>query len=286
MSRNKFLYVIIAVAALSIAAALGWYAGASRTEPSADTPSDSGRKVLFWHDPMFPGTKFDKPGKSPFMDMELVPVYEDDAGAGGSVVTIRPEVINNLGVRTYKVERAAHARRVIATGYLVRTGTGDLQALVDIVDRDAGWVRAGLPAQVRVLDQPANRFEATVESARADVDVGARSLKATLRLKQADPALKPNMSVEVTIFAPPVGSQKLFVPREALIRTATRTAVVLALGEGRFQPAPVVVGEEYGDWIEILEGVKHGDVVVTSGQFLIDSEASLRASLQRMEAPK
>ncbi len=74
------------------------------------------------------------------------------------------------------------------------------------------------------------------------------------------------------------------VPREALIRTGRRNAVVLGLGGGRFQPVEVEVGEEAGDWIEIRKGVKEGDTVVVSGQFLIDSEASVRASFQRMES--
>jgi Cu(I)/Ag(I) efflux system membrane fusion protein len=59
--------------------------------------------------------------------------------------------------------------------------------------------------------------------------------------------------------------------------------VVLNVGEGRFQPVEVVAGEESGDWVEIRQGIKEGDTVVTSGQFLIDSEASVRASFQRME---
>jgi Cu(I)/Ag(I) efflux system membrane fusion protein len=76
------------------------------------------------------------------------------------------------------------------------------------------------------------------------------------------------------------------VPREALIRTGYRTAVVLALGDGRFQPVEVVPGEESGDWIEIQQGIKEGDLVVVSGQFLIDSEASVRASFSRMQSSK
>jgi hypothetical protein len=290
MNRKQIVTVatVATVAALAVVGAAAWYLRAPDMTESLPTPDaaarQSERKVLFWHDPMFPGTKFDKPGKSPFMDMQLVPVYQDETG-GAASVSIRPEVINSLGVRTYKIEYATHARRLTTDGYLFRAeGGATLRVLVDIFDRDANWVRPGLPAEVRVLDVPERRWEATVESVRTDIDVGTRSLKATLRLKQIDPALKPNMFAQATISAAPAG-KKLFVPREALIRTGTRTAVVLALGEGRFQPADVVAGAEHGEWIEILQGIKDGDVVVTSGQFLIDSEASLRASLQRLEAP-
>jgi len=286
---NRKQMILIAVAGVATLAAGVWY-GLSRGK-EADAPAATAdgakkeRKVLYWHDPMVPGFKSDKPGKSPFMDMQLVPVYADEAGDadGAPVVSVRPEVIQNLGVRTYKVERAARPRRLTTEGYLFRDGAGGLNALVDIFDREADWVRAGLPAEVRVLDLPGRRFEAQVASVGSDVDIGARSLKARVRLKQSDAALKPNMFAEVTIEAQPAG-KKLFVPREALIRTGTRTAVVRLRGEGRFQPVEVVAGAEHGEWIEIVKGLDDGDVVVTSGQFLIDSESSLRASFQRLEA--
>lgn len=288
MNRKQIL--LIAIVGAAVIAVAAWY-GLSRGR-EADTPATTAegakkeRKVLYWTDPMVPGYKSDKPGKSPFMDMQLVPVYEDEAdGKGGApVVTVRPEVINSLGVRTYRVERAARPRRLTTEGYLFRDGTrGGLSVLVDIFDRDADWVRAGLPASVRVLGVAGRRFEAQVASVGSDLDIGARSLKARVRLKQADPALKPNMFAEVTIESPPA-AKKLFVPREALIRTGTRTTVVRTLGEGRFQPTDVVAGGEYGEWVEIVKGLDEGDVVVTSGQFLIDSESSLRESFQRMEA--
>jgi len=143
------------------------------------------RKVLYWTDPMVPGFKSDKPGKSPFMDMQMIPIYADDAGA--ATVSVRPEIVQSLGVRTYTVER---------------------------------------------------------------------------------------------------GSRTISIPLEALIRTGTRNAVVLALGAGRFQPVDVTPGAESGDWVEIRQGIKAGDVVVTSGQFLIDSEANVRASFARMQPTK
>jgi hypothetical protein len=186
--QRNLLVVIVGVIALALGAALGWYAGSksSGDVQSPDTAS-SGRKVLYWHDPMVPGPKFDKPGKSPFMDMELVPVYADEAAntQGPPIVSVRPEIMNSLGVRTASVARD-------------KTGA-------------------------------------------------------------------------------------LIVPREALIRTGTRTAVVAWLGEGRFRPIDVVAGPESGDNVVIAKGLAVGDRVVVSGQFLIDSEASTRASFQRME---
>ncbi|MBJ7312984.1 efflux RND transporter periplasmic adaptor subunit [Rugamonas sp. CCM 8940] len=94
----------------------GYWAGARQhadmpntspgTAPAgADTQASPARKVLYWHDPMVPGQKFDKPGQSPFMDMELVPVYADDAGTG-SGVQVSPALRQNLGIRMATVRRA------------------------------------------------------------------------------------------------------------------------------------------------------------------------------------
>ena len=77
----------------------------------------------------------------------------------------------------------------------------------------------------------------------------------------------------------------LVIPVEALIRTGREERVVLALGDGQFASRQVSAGMESGGWIEIIQGLAAGDAVVTSGQFLIDSEASLKASLQRMGSP-
>ena len=283
--KQTFLIGIVVAAALATMAIGAWYFLTPKKEtPGMATVADAvkkERKVLHWTDPMTPGFKSDKPGKSPFMDMELVPVYEDEAGA--VVVSVRPEIVQNLGVRTYTVVRGSQPRRVTVTGYLFRDARG-LAALVDLIDRDASLVRAGQRAEVRVADVPDRTWSGTVEKVEADVDIGARTLKARVRLNRADADLKPNMYAEVAILGTAAGKQALFVPREALIRTGSRNAVVLALGSGRFQPVAVTPGAESDDWIEIRAGLKEGDVVVTSGQFLIDSEASVRASFSRMES--
>ncbi|MEK6771580.1 MAG: heavy metal-binding domain-containing protein, partial [Pseudomonadota bacterium] len=101
-----------AVVALAVVAAV-WYTRSDKTGAVTPAAVKGERKVLYWTDPMTPGFKSDKPGKSPFMDMELVPVYEDEAGA--TVVSVRPEIVQNLGVRTYTVARGSQPRRVTVT---------------------------------------------------------------------------------------------------------------------------------------------------------------------------
>jgi Cu(I)/Ag(I) efflux system membrane fusion protein len=94
-------------------------ASAGPAAAGAQKPGDSdpttGKKVLYWHDPMVPGQKFDKPGKSPFMDMQLVPVYADGGAAEGAVA-ISPRVQQNLGVRTAEVKSGSLTSTVEAVG--------------------------------------------------------------------------------------------------------------------------------------------------------------------------
>jgi hypothetical protein len=279
MKRVPFFILAGGVVLLAIVSG-AWYWEEARLQPAAATTTAE-RKVLYWTDPMVPGYRSDKPGKSPFMDMELVPVYADDPNAEQNVIAVKPEIANSLGIRTHTVTRAQPARRIETQGYVFRYG-GVSRVLVDLFDRDAEAVRVGQSAEVRVPSAPGRRFRGVVEHLEADVGIGLRSVKATIRIHNPDGALKPNLFAEATIESA-AASAKLLVPREALIRTGRRTAVVLALGDGRFQPVEVMAGAEYDDQVEILRGIKEGDTVVTSGQFLIDSEASVRASFQRME---
>ena len=93
----------------AVPTAMAQAAASDKADPS------TGRKVLYWHDPMVPAQKFDKPGKSPFMDMQLVPVYADGAGDEGSVA-VSPRVQQSLGIRTAEVAAGSMASSVEAVG--------------------------------------------------------------------------------------------------------------------------------------------------------------------------
>src|SRR3954447_4885982 len=93
----------------------GTAAAGGAAEQAGMVDPATGRKILYWHDPMAPGQKFDKPGKSPFMDMQLVPVYADGEGDEGNV-TINSRVQQNLGVRTAEVTKGSLASSVEAVG--------------------------------------------------------------------------------------------------------------------------------------------------------------------------
>lgn len=277
MTRKRLTVLfLVALVALVVAGGALWHTLSDQTESAA---AKTGRKVLYWTDPMVPGYRSDKPGKSPYMDMDLVPVYADEEPEGAPVVSVRPEIVNNLGIRTAPAARRALARSAAAQGYIVRDQRG-LVLLADIFERDSDWLRPGLSAEVHAADLPGKSWQAVVERVEPDTEPGGRSVHTRLRIQNPDAALRPNLFAEALIRGQ--SSARLVVPREALIRTGTRTALILALGDGRFQPVEVTAGSEAGEWVEIVAGLKGGENVVVSGQFLIDAEANVRASLSRM----
>src|SRR5439155_17337622 len=131
MNKKTLLLALIVTGAIGAAGygvyRLGLNRGMQRTAASpaasplaaAQKPGDidpnTGKKVLYWHDPMVPGQKFDKPGKSPFMDMQLVPVYADGGSAEGAVA-ISPRVQQNLGVRIAEVKSGSQTSTMEAVG--------------------------------------------------------------------------------------------------------------------------------------------------------------------------
>src|SRR5437868_13013563 len=119
VSRRAIVIGAAATVLLALVAYAAFEAGIERgrTNASATVPAvkATGKRVLYWHDPMVPGAKFDKPGKSPFMDMELVPVYADDGPSTGGIV-IDPRVQQNLGVRTAKAVAGSLSNAISAVG--------------------------------------------------------------------------------------------------------------------------------------------------------------------------
>jgi Cu(I)/Ag(I) efflux system membrane fusion protein len=154
--------------------------------------------------------------------------------------------------------------------------------LVDVFERQSDWVAPGQAAEVRLGYLPGRVWKGEVEFVYPTIDPKTRTLQARLRFDNPDEALKPNMYAAVNIYAGPK-RDVLSVPREALIKTGDVQRVIVALGEGRFQPREVNAGMESGEFVEIMRGLNEGDLVVTSAQFLIDSEASLKASFDRMD---
>ena len=372
---------------------------AQTTDPSA------GRRVLYWHDPMVPGQKFDKPGKSPFMDMQLVPVYAEADGDEGKIV-ISPRVQQNLGMRTAEVTRGTLAPAVEVTGNVTynerdvavvyarsngfveklhvrapldpvrkgqplaelyvpdwvaaqeeylsakrMTGSG-LDALVDgarqrmrlsgmneeqinlvattgriypwltitapvdgvvtelgaregmtipsgtplfringlgtvwvnaeVPESQIALLRPGNPVQARTPALPGTAFKGRVSAILPEVNPATRTLKVRIELANPGIRLAPGMFATVN-FTSGTRQEVLLIAGEAVIHTGRRSVVIVAQDDGRFIPVEVETGAESGDRIEIRKGLQAGQRVVVSGQFLIDSEASLKGTLARLE---
>ena len=156
--------------------------------------------------------------------------------------------------------------------------------LAEVFESQADWVKVGQSVDVNLAFLPGRTWEGKVEYIYPSLDPKTRTLKARLRFDNPDEALKPNMYANVKIYGGPK-ENIIVIPVEALIRTGRESRVVIALGEGRFASRTVTAGIESGDWVEIIAGLEPGEEVVTSGQFLIDSEASLKASMRRMQSP-
>ncbi len=396
--------------ALSAAAVLGlggyglYWAGLHHQIASAAlaTVPVVAKKPLYWQDPMVPGQRFDKPGKSPFMDMQLVPVYASEgADAGG--VTISPRMQQNLGIRTTAVTRASLAQALTAVGsiaynerdavlvqarsngYVERlyvraaldavakgqalaelyvpdwiaaqeeflsvrhmagmetlqdaarqrmrlVGMNDAQiqlveksakvqprltivaprsgVVVELSAREGMTVQAGAPlfringvdtvwlnadvpesasagvrpgaiVEARAPALPGVVFKGKVGALLPDVNPATRTLKARIELANPHGQLVPGMFATLTLAGTPA-SDVLLVPTEAVIQTGTRSVVMLAQGEGRFGAVDVELGAEANGQSEIRKGLEAGQMVVVSGQFLLDSEASLKGSVARM----
>ena len=409
MSRRRLLMVAGAIAMLAAAATIGYGLGHRDVLPAAPptasstpaTVSTTQRKVLYWHDPMKPATKFDRPGKSPFMDMDLVPVYADDTAAGS--VRVSPDIAHTLGIRTAiarrgelsdatelvgtvaENERSIRVLQSRVTGFVetlhvranldavrmgqplvtlfapdwvpaqeeylalrrmnadaalvgaarqrlallsipddviraaeaadraqsrltLRAPAGGViselsiregamvspgMTLLRIVDLGRVWVYAEVPeaaagllaspvtARVRTAGSPDRALDATTVVVLPQVTTSTRTVRVRIEISNPHRTLTPGMAVTVTL-APTTRRQGVLVPQEAVIPTGTRTVVVVQDAEGHFSPVEVEVGHQAGDEMEILKGIDAGQKVVVSGQFLIDSEASLKSTLPRL----
>jgi membrane fusion protein, copper/silver efflux system len=400
--------LVIAVAGglllLALAFAAGrWLAPAHGPAPESGAAASAEREVLYWYDPMVPDQRFDRPGKSPFMDMMLVPRYADEAASAG--VRVDPTLQQNLGVRTAAVERgtlaqtlrvpgtlqwdlraerrvsartdgiverlhvatpfervragqplatllapewsaalaeyhalvaaesaparaladAARSRllalgmspadlrrappadgvprvalaspidgvvaeievregeRVMAGQALFRVnGTGQVWLLVDVPQARSRQVLVGAAAEIRIASLPDETFHGTVEALLPELDPTTRSQRARIVLEDPDARLAAGMLAEARI-APRDGEQQLLVPSEAVIMTGIDDRVIVVGDDGRFQVVPIRLGQRSGDRVEVLAGLTGNERVVVSGQFLIDSEASLSGLQQRLQ---
>jgi Cu(I)/Ag(I) efflux system membrane fusion protein len=153
----------------------------------------------------------------------------------------------------------------------------------EVFESQADWVAAGQAAEATLDYMPGTEFSGQVDYVYPVLDPKTRTLRVRLRFDNPTERLKPNMYARVSIYGK-LKPNALTIPREALIPAPGRDRVVVALGDGKFRVHEVMTGLESGEYVEVLAGISEGDEIVTSAQFLIDSESSIAGSIQRLES--
>lgn len=179
----------------------------------------------------------------------------------------------------------------IREGFFVKPGStlmsiGDLSEVwveAEVFERQAGQVKTGTPVTMTLDYLPGKTWQGKVDYIYPTLDAKTRTVKVRLRFKNEEGEFKPNMFAQIAIHTTG-DEQALLIPKEALIRTGNQDRVVLALGEGSFKSVAVSVGRYDSESVEILEGLSDGEKVVSSAQFLLDSESSKSSDFKRMNS--
>ena len=192
-------------------------------------------------------------------------------------------------VTFYAPQSGVIAMLNIREGFFVKPGTSmmsigvldEVWVQAEIFERQAEQVKVGLPVTMTLGYVPGREWLGKVDYIYPTLDPSTRTLRIRLRFSNKDKVLMPNMFTQVAIHNNS-DHTVLMLPREAVIRTGEMDRVVLALGEGTFKSVAVKVGRSDDENIEILDGVREGEKVVTSAQFLIDSESNKTSDFKRI----
>lgn len=160
----------------------------------------------------------------------------------------------------------------------------DLSSLwlsVEAFEDQLAWLREGSVAQITLSYLPGESFTGRVRFIEPQVSEATRTVSLRLEVPNSDGRLRAGMYATVR-FRPVIARDVLVVPSQAVLRTGERDVVIVALGEGRFLPRPVRLGSEGEGGVAVLDGLEEGERVVTSAQFLLDSESRLREAIQKL----
>jgi len=163
---------------------------------------------------------------------------------------------------------------------------GTVWVLAQVYERDLPFVKLGQKAKVEVSYLPGRVYHGVVSYVYPVVEESSRAVKVRLELHNPGYTLKPGMYVNVSLSSE-IASDGILVPEEAILRGGDMDSVFIALGEGRFEPRRVKLGPRVENgFYQVLSGLKEGERVVLSGQFLLDSEANMKAALGRLSTQK
>ncbi len=185
-------------------------------------------------------------------------------------------------------------KRMVTQGMYVQAGmplleVADLSTIwvdADIYQYELPWIKVGQPVTMSLDYLPGETFSGTIDYLYPYLKGETRTAKVRLRFPNPKLMLKPEMFAQVKIISP-VTYKAVVVPTEAVLDTGVKQHVFIALGGGRFEPREVKLGVEGNDGLrEVLSGLQGGEDVVTSAQFLLDSESRFREAIQMMLAPQ
>jgi len=153
---------------------------------------------------------------------------------------------------------------------------------VDIYEYELPWVYQGMPAEMGLSYIPGKRFKGKVLYVYPYLEEKTRTAKLRLEFKNPGYQLKPGMYADIYL-TPRITADSLVIPQEAVIDSGVRKVVFISLGKGKFQPREVEIGIEGNEnEFQVLKGLKEGDEIVVSAQFMLDSESRLREAIQKM----
>lgn len=160
----------------------------------------------------------------------------------------------------------------------------DLSSLwvhVNVYEYQLPWIREGQEGRVEISYYPGELFTGTVLFFYPYLDAMTRTIRVCIEIPNADGKLRPEMYATV-MFSPVAARDAVLVPEMAVLHSGKRDVVVLALGEGRFESREVKLGLQGSGKYQVLEGLDGGEEIVTSAQFLIDSESNLQEAIHKM----
>ncbi|MCG6919396.1 MAG: efflux RND transporter periplasmic adaptor subunit [Deltaproteobacteria bacterium] len=153
---------------------------------------------------------------------------------------------------------------------------------VEIYEYDLPWIHQGMPAEMELPYSPGKSFHGKVLYIYPYLNPQTRTATARLEFPNPDYELKLDMYANVYLKST-VAAESLVIPQESVIRSGVRNVVFISLGNGRFQPRDVQLGlEGNNDEYQVLEGLSEGEEIVTSAQFMLDSESRLREAIEKM----
>jgi len=195
-------------------------------------------------------------------------------------------------MQIYSPQEGVVVHKAVFDGAYIKAGQhlyriaelSDVWVYADIYEYELPWIKEGQGAEVELSYLPGKSFHGKVTYIYPYLDAKKRT--ATVRMEFANPEghLKPDMYANVNLKSP-VSIDALVIPVQSVIRSGKRNVAIVSIGDGKFQPRDIQLGVEADGYYEVLDGLRAGMRIVTSAQFLIDSESNLKAAVQGMTSP-